>query len=51
MLRDMGMAFWLRKGGSKMRKRHIAHPPYVKGFKHHDGFGLGLRLMYTWLDR
>lgn len=30
--------------------QYIAHPPYVKGFKHHDGYGLGLRLMYTWLD-
>ena len=31
--------------------QYVAHPPYVKGFKHHDGYGLGLRLMYTWLDR
>ncbi len=31
--------------------QYISHPPYVKGFRHHDGFGLGLRLMYTWLDR
>jgi peptide/nickel transport system substrate-binding protein len=31
--------------------QYISHPPYVKGFKHHDGFGLGLRLMYTWLDK
>lgn len=30
---------------------YVAHPPYVKGFKHHDGFGLGLRLMYTWFDK
>ena len=30
---------------------YVTHPPYVKGFKHHDGYGLGLRLMYTWLDR
>ena len=21
-----------------------SHPPYVKGFRHHDGFGLGMRL-------
>jgi peptide/nickel transport system substrate-binding protein len=31
--------------------QHISHPPYVKGFKHHDGFSTGLRLMFTWLDR
>ncbi|OGK86553.1 MAG: hypothetical protein A2X52_17700 [Candidatus Rokubacteria bacterium GWC2_70_16] len=31
--------------------QYVAHPPYVKGFKHHDGYGLGLRLMYTWLDK
>jgi peptide/nickel transport system substrate-binding protein len=31
--------------------QHISHPPYVKGFKHHDGFSMGLRLMFTWLDR
>ncbi len=31
--------------------QYVAHPPYVKGFKHHDGFGLGLRAMYTWFDR
>jgi peptide/nickel transport system substrate-binding protein len=31
--------------------QYIAHPPYVKGFRHHDGYGLGLRLLYTWLDR
>ena len=31
--------------------QYIAHPPYVKGFKHHDGYSLGLRLMYTWVDR
>ena len=34
-----------------MWPRYIAHPPYVKGFRHHDGFGLAGRLMYTWLDR
>jgi peptide/nickel transport system substrate-binding protein len=34
-----------------MWPRYIAHPPYVKGFKHIDGFGLGTRLMYVWLDR
>ncbi|MBI4635275.1 MAG: ABC transporter substrate-binding protein [Candidatus Rokubacteria bacterium] len=31
--------------------QYVSHPPYVKGFKHHDGYGLGLRLLYTWLDR
>jgi ABC-type transport system substrate-binding protein len=29
----------------------VAHPPYVKGFRHHDGYGLGMRLLYTWLDK
>jgi peptide/nickel transport system substrate-binding protein len=31
--------------------QYIAHPPAVKGFKHHDGYGVGMRLVYTWLDR
>ena len=31
--------------------QYVAHPPYVKGFKHHDGYGLGLRLMHTWMDK
>ncbi|MBI5628620.1 MAG: ABC transporter substrate-binding protein [Candidatus Rokubacteria bacterium] len=31
--------------------QYVSHPPYVKGFKHHDGYGLGLRLLYTWLDK
>jgi ABC-type transport system substrate-binding protein len=31
--------------------QYITHPPHVKGFKHHDGYGLGMRLAYTWLDR
>jgi peptide/nickel transport system substrate-binding protein len=31
--------------------QYVSHPPYVKGFRHHDGYGLGLRLMYTWLDK
>ena len=31
--------------------QYIAHQPAVKGFKHHDGYGLGYRLMYTWLER
>jgi ABC-type transport system substrate-binding protein len=34
-----------------MWPRYIAHPPYVKGFKHIDRYGLGTRLMYVWLDR
>ncbi len=31
--------------------QYVAHPPYVKGFQHHDGYGLGMRLIYTWLDK
>jgi hypothetical protein len=31
--------------------QYVAYPPSVKDFKHHDGYGLGLRLVYTWLDR
>ncbi len=31
--------------------QHITHAPQVKGFQHHDGFSLGYRLMYTWLDK
>jgi len=31
--------------------QYITHAPQVKGFKHHDGFSLGYRLMFTWLDR
>jgi peptide/nickel transport system substrate-binding protein len=31
--------------------QYIAHQPAVKGFKHHDGYGLGYRLMYTWLEK
>jgi hypothetical protein len=31
--------------------QYQAHPKYVKGFKHHDGYGLGYKLMFTWLDR
>ena len=34
-----------------MWPRYIAHPPYVKAFKHIDGYGLGTRLMYVWLHR
>ncbi len=31
--------------------QYVSHPPYVKGFQHHDGYGLGMRLLYTWLDK
>jgi peptide/nickel transport system substrate-binding protein len=31
--------------------QYVAHPPYVKGFRHHDGYGAGMRLLYTWLDK
>jgi len=31
--------------------QYVSHPPYVKGFRHHDGFGLGMRLVYTWIDK
>jgi peptide/nickel transport system substrate-binding protein len=31
--------------------QYIAHQPSVKGFRHHDGYGLGYRLMHTWFDR
>jgi peptide/nickel transport system substrate-binding protein len=31
--------------------QYISHQPYVKGFKHHDGYGMGLRLMFTWMDK
>jgi peptide/nickel transport system substrate-binding protein len=31
--------------------QYISHPPSLKGFKHHDGYGLGYRLMHAWLDR
>jgi ABC-type transport system substrate-binding protein len=31
--------------------QYITLPPHVKGFKHHDGYGLGPRLIHTWLDR
>jgi ABC-type transport system substrate-binding protein len=31
--------------------QYITHAPHVKGFKHHDGFSLGYRLMFTWLER
>lgn len=31
--------------------QYVAHPPYVKGVKHHDGSGLGMRLLDSWLDQ
>ena len=31
--------------------QYITHAPQVKGFKHHDGFSLGHRLIFTWLER
>ena len=31
--------------------RYISHPPYVKGFKHHDGYDLGRRLTFTWIEK
>ena len=31
--------------------QYVSHTPHVKGFKHHDGFGLGPRLMFTWIDK
>jgi ABC-type transport system substrate-binding protein len=30
--------------------QHITHAPRVKGMKSHDGFSLGQRLMFTWLE-
>jgi ABC-type transport system substrate-binding protein len=34
-----------------MWPRYIAYPPYVKGFRHHDGYDLGRRPSFTWIDR
>ena len=34
-----------------MWPRYIVHPAYVKGFRNHDGYGVGSRLMFTWFDR
>ncbi|HEV8584219.1 MAG TPA: ABC transporter substrate-binding protein [Methylomirabilota bacterium] len=31
--------------------QYIAHTPQVKGFTYHDGFSLGYRLMFTWLEK
>jgi peptide/nickel transport system substrate-binding protein len=31
--------------------QYITHAPQVKGMKYHDGFGLGPRLMFTWVER
>jgi len=31
--------------------QYLAHPAFVKGLQHHDGYGLGMRLLYTWIER
>jgi peptide/nickel transport system substrate-binding protein len=31
--------------------QYITHAPHVKGMKYKDGFGLGPRLMFTWIDK
>jgi len=31
--------------------QYITHAPHVKGMKYHDGFGVGPRLMFTWIDK
>jgi peptide/nickel transport system substrate-binding protein len=31
--------------------QYITHAPQVKGMKFHNGYGLGARLMYTWVER
>ncbi len=31
--------------------QYITHAPQVKGFTYHDGFSLGYRVMFTWLDK
>ena len=31
--------------------QYVAHPPYVKGLVHHDGYGLGPRLTFAWLNK
>src|SRR5262249_31659970 len=31
--------------------RSVSQPPYVKGFKHHDGYDLGRRLTFTWIEK
>jgi peptide/nickel transport system substrate-binding protein len=30
---------------------YLVHPPHLKGFKPHDGFGLGQKLMFAWIDK
>jgi peptide/nickel transport system substrate-binding protein len=30
---------------------YITHAPHVKGMQYHDGFGLGPRLIFTWIDK
>jgi hypothetical protein len=31
--------------------QYITHAPAVKGFTYHDGYSLGYRLIFTWLER
>jgi peptide/nickel transport system substrate-binding protein len=31
--------------------QYITHTPQVKGMKYHDGYGVGPRLMFTWVER
>lgn len=31
--------------------QYVAHPPYVRGCHYHDSYGLGMGLLYTWLDK
>jgi ABC-type transport system substrate-binding protein len=31
--------------------QYISHAKHIKGFKHHDGYGMGLKYMYSWIDR
>jgi peptide/nickel transport system substrate-binding protein len=31
--------------------QYITHAPQVKGFTYHDGFSLGYRVMFTWLEK
>ena len=43
-----------RGGILRMAEREapsLARRAAAKGFWHHDGYGMGLRLMHTWLDR
>jgi hypothetical protein len=31
--------------------QYVSHPPYVKGYVYHDGYGAGWRLAHSWLDK